>query len=349
MLLSEISSLYARSASGKALASLAKKNSVRRAAISGLTQSFVATLFSGLRTDMLFIMRDADEAGYLYQDFKNLQDSSVVFFPSSYKRAVKFGQRDAASAILRTEVLTRLASSEEDPLKIITYPAALSELVISQQDLDSRHIALRKGQEIPPTELEKQLKELGFQMQDYVYEPGQYAVRGSIIDIYSYSNDDPFRIDFFDNEIDTLRTFNVESQLSIEQLDKIDIVPEISRSQSPKIPFLNLLPDDTIIVTHNMGYVTDAIDYIYKDGFSKQALSDRLTAAPEADKAEIMRELTAELNLIRATEFEKNIKEFRWIELSAKTDESANISFSCQPQPLFHKNFELLAETINEY
>ena len=327
------------------MASLLKKNNVRKAAISGLTQSSVALHFAKQQHNILFIMRDADEAGYLYQDLKNMNDDNVIFFPSSYKRAVKFGQRDASSSILRTEVLTRLSEGTKTTLKIITYPAALSELVISQQDLDSRHIALRKGQEIPPTELEKQLQELGFQMQDYVYEPGQYAVRGSIIDIYSYSNDDPFRIDFFDNEIDTLRTFNVESQLSVEQLDKIDVVPEISRSQSPKIPFLNLLPDDTIIVTHDMGYVTDAIDYIYKDGFSKQALSDRLTAAPEADKAEIMRELTAELNLIRATEFEKNVEKFRWIELSAKTEESANISFSCQPQPLFHKNFELLAES----
>ncbi|MBR2185184.1 MAG: transcription-repair coupling factor [Prevotella sp.] len=349
MLLSELSSLYAKGASGKALASLLKKNNIRRAAISGLTQSSIALHFTRQQNNILFIMRDADEAGYLYQDLENMHDDNVIFFPSSYKRAVKFGQRDASSSILRTEVLTRLTEEAKAPLKIITYPAALSELVISQQDLDSRHITLRKGQEIPPTDLEKQLQQLGFQMQDYVYEPGQYAVRGSIIDIYSYSNDDPFRIDFFDNEIDTLRTFNVESQLSIEQLEKIDIVPEISRSQSPKIPFLKLLPDDTVIVTHDMGYVTDAIDYIYKDGFSKQALSDRLTAAPEADKAEIMRELTAELNLIRATEFEKNARDFRWIELSSKTEESANISFSCQPQPLFHKNFELLAETINEY
>ena len=350
MLLSEISSLYAKSASGKALASLLKKNSVRRAAISGLTQSSVATLFSGLRSDMLFIMRDADEAGYLYQDLKNLQDSSAVFFPSSYKRAVKFGQRDAASAILRTEVLTRLASSEEGPLKIVTYPAALSELVISQQELDSRNITLRKGEETPLTELEKQLQALGFSMQDYVYEPGQYAVRGSIVDIFSYSNDDPFRIDFFDNEIDTIRTFNVETQLSVEQLEKISIVPEISRSQTPKKPFLSMLPADTVIVTHDMSYVVDAIDYIYKDGFSKQALSDRLTTATEAEQADIMRELTAELNLIRRTDFEKAVRDFRWIELSAPGDKkSAKLSFTCQPQPLFHKNFELLSQTLCEY
>ena len=350
MLLSEISSLYAKSASGKALASLIKKSSVRRAAISGLTQSSVAALFSGLRSDILFIMRDADEAGYLYQDLRNLQDSSAVFFPSSYKRAVKFGQRDAASAILRTEVLTRLTSSEEGPLKIVTYPAALSELVISQQELDSRNIALRKGEEIPLTELEKQLQALGFNMQDYVYEPGQYAVRGSIVDIFSYSNDDPFRIDFFDNEIDTIRTFNVETQLSVEQLEKISIVPEISRSASQKKPFFSLLPDDTVIVTHDMGYVTDAIDYIYKDGFSKQALSDRLTTATEAEQADIMRELTAELNLIRRTDFEKAVKDFKWVELSAAGDEkSAKLSFTCQPQPLFHKNFELLAQTLCEY
>ena len=387
---------------------------MRKAAISGFTQSSIAMNFAatGCKVPLLFIMRDADEAGYLYQDLKTLLNPPLkgelkdadetqkspfkgdleglpLFFPSSYKRAVKFGQKDAAGEVMRAETLIALADKKSpskgdlEGLIIVTYPAALSELVASKQTIDDRMLTLRKGETTELDVLVTKLRELGFVEVDYVYEPGQFAVRGSIVDIYSFSSEQPYRIDFFDDEIDTMRSFDVESQLSKEMLDSVTIVPEIAKGANDKIPFLDLLPDDTVIVTNDTQYVIDAIDYIYKEGFSKQALSDRLTGVTEADKAEIMRELTASLNLCKASTFAKAMERFRVIysscapvgaqafllpangetERGVKTIDklgaqlpvtslstlNSQLSTNNTPQPLFHKNFELLAQTLSDY
>ena len=346
---------------------------MRKAAISGFTQSSIAMNFAatGCKVPLLFIMRDADEAGYLYQDLKTLS-VAPLFFPSSYKRAVKFGQKDAAGEVMRAETLIALADNSQlstlnSQLKIVTYPAALSELVASRQTIDNRMLTLRKGETTELDVLVTKLRELGFVEVDYVYEPGQFAVRGSIVDIYSFSSEQPYRIDFFDDEIDTMRSFDVESQLSKEMLDSITIVPEIAKGANDKIPFLDLLPDDTVIVTNDTQYVIDAIDYIYKEGFSKQALSDRLTGVTEADKAEIMRELTASLNLCKASTFAKAMERFRVIysscapvgaqasklgaqlPVTSLSTLNSQLSTHNSPQPLFHKNFELLAQTLSDY
>lgn len=363
MELKDLLKQYAKHSQCKALTSLLKKKSVRKATVSGLTQSSIAINFaaasSGISSPIVFIMRDADEAGYLYQDMKALRsEGSVLFFPSSYKRAVKFGQKDSANEIMRTEVLTRFSQSanasiaeqgKQTPV-IITYPSAIAELVISQENLDTRCVTLNKGQQIDITDVEKQLRELGFIEKDYVYEPGQFAVRGSILDVYSFSSEQPFRLDFFDDEIDSMRTFNVENQLSLEMLESVNIVPEIARTDTKKIPILDFLPDDAILVTQDMQYVIDAIDFIYKDGFSQQALSDRLTVATEMEKAEIIRELTADLNLCTATQYNNKVWGFKVIETSMNEENpQAHLSFDCKPQPLFHKNFDLLAQTLEDY
>ena len=351
MLLNELLTLYARAPQAKALAQQLRKKSVRRVAIGGLTQSAVAMYFAAVRGKLqspaLFIMRDADEAGYLFQDFCNiLGDGGALLFPSSYKRAVKFGQRDAAGEIMRTEVLTTLGRAQEGCQYIVTYPAALAELVISKQELDNNRITLTKGQCVEITTLARQLREMGFREVDYVYEPGQYAVRGSIMDVYSYSSEQPFRLDFFDDEIDTMRLFNVEDQLSMGMLDTLSIVPEITRMGTEKIPITDLLPEESIIVTHGMQYVVDAVDYIYKDGFSQQALADRTAYATEMERAAIERELTASLNLCTATRLEKSLKPYKVVELGEK---EADMALSCSPQPLFHKNFDLLARAFEDY
>ena len=325
-------------------------------------------------------MKDADEAGYLYQDLKTLlhpaSDNSpkspfkgdleghLFFFPSSYKRAIKFGQRDAASEIMRTETLIALTencelSTENCELIIVTYPAAISELVAPRTEIDSNMVVLSKGDIITIESLGERLRELGFVMVDYVYEPGQFAIRGSIVDIYSFSSEEPYRLDFFDDEIDTLRTFNVETQLSDAILDTVTIVPEMTRHEADRVPFLDLLPPDTVIMASDMRYVIDAIDYIYKEGFSRQALSDRTAAATsEAEKEEIVRELTASLNLCKASVFGRSMERFRQFTVTSARSTSApancelrtvNCELSCTPQPLFHKNFDLLRDTLSDY
>ena len=356
MQLSDILKLYARHEQCRALATLLKNDKIRKASLSGFTQSALALNFAAVHfRPLLFIMRDADEAGYLYQDLCNLGMENVLFFPSSYKRAVKFGQRDAASEVMRAETLIALTencelSTENCELIIVTYPAALAELVASRQEMDECVFTLKKGEVTDITELSQRLRDLGFREEDYVYEPGQFAVRGSIVDIYSYSSEQPFRLDFFDDEIDTIRIFNVETQLSLEMLDSITIVPEIAKAKTDKVPLLDLLPEDTVIVTPDMRYVIDAIDYIYKEGFSRQALSDRTAAATsEAEKEEIVRELTANLNLCKASVFEDRAGKMRIIETSNLPSSIFHLQSSTSPQPLFHKNFELLAQTLGDY
>lgn len=343
----------------KALAGRLRQKTKRRVTVGGLTQSAVAVYFSAvrqsLRCNMLFIMRDADEAGYLFQDFSNILGAdSVLLFPSSYKRAVKFGQRDPANEIMRTEVLTTLAKPDAAGRVIVTWPAALAELVVGRQKLDDNIISLSKGQNIDIIVLARRLRELNFREVDYVYEPGQYAVRGSILDVYSFNSEQPYRLDFFGDEIDSMRLFNVENQLSMELLDSIAIVPETARLQAEKIPFTDFLSDDTLIVAHNMQYVVDAVDYIYKDGFSRQAVSDRLAAATEAEKQEITKELTASLNLCPATKIEEGLQRFRTVVLTGgpagqRAEEAGErCAPVCRPQPLLHKNFELLAQTLED-
>lgn len=352
MLLNELLTHYARQPQTKALAQLLRRKTLHKTVIGGLAQSAVSMYFAAVhgtvRRCMLFIMRDADEAGYLFQDLINiLGDKEVLLFPSSYKRAVKFGQRDAASEIMRTETLTALAGQQGAAPLIVTYPAALAELVVSRQQLDTNRITLTKGQQTDMTQLARQLRELNFKEVDYVYEPGQYAIRGSILDVYSYSSEQPYRLDFFGDEIDTMRTFNVEDQLSITMHDTLTIVPEIARMTAEKIPFTDFLPDDSIIITRDIHYVTDAVDYIYKEGFSQQALSDRTAYATEVEKAEIIKELTASLNLCTATRIEKSLQAYKQVEIKEQAE--GDVTFSCTPQPLFHKNFDLLVQTLEDY
>ena len=352
MLLSELLTQYVHSAPVKALAHLAEGKTGETVSVGGLTQSAVAMYFAAVRSlvphTMLFIMRDADEAGYLYQDLVNIMgDGQALLFPSTYKRAAKFGQRDAASEIMRTEVLTALAAGTVGI--VVTSAAALAELVVSRQKLDERRITLQKGQCIDMTVLARQLRELGFREVDYVYEPGQYAIRGSIIDVYSFSSEQPYRLDFFDDEIDSMRSFNVEDQLSMDMLSTITVVPEIERTTDRKIPLTEFMPADTIVITHGTQYVVDAVDYIYKDGFSQQAVTDRLAAATEMERAEIERELTAELNLCTGRRMEQSLERFRKIELETGTASAASLTIDCTPQAPVHKNFDILAQSMEDY
>ena len=156
-----------------------------------------------LRRTCLFVLNDAEEAGYFYHDLTQmLGTANVLFFPSAYRRQVKYGQRDAANEILRTEVLSRLSAAACDgacmsSLYVVTCPEAMSELVVSNKHLDDRTLPLRVGEEHDIVEIEKTMRSYGFKEVDYVYEPGQFAVRGSILDVYSYSNEYPYRVDFF--------------------------------------------------------------------------------------------------------------------------------------------------------
>ena len=325
---------------------------------------FFGSMKTRLKRSVLFVLDDADEAGYFYHDLTQmLGQESVFFFPSSYRRAVKYGQRDAANEILRTEVLARLSAG--NPIFIVSYPDALAELVVSKQHLDEKILKLSVGQQIPQVDVVHQLRDFKLQEVDYVYEPGQFAVRGSIIDVYSYSCEFPFRIDFFGDEIDTIRTFSIEDQLSRDKRESIEVVPELATGQTVKQCFLQFLDPSALVVMKDYTYLHDCIEKIYNDGFSTQSLTEQLEGATEMEAERIRQEMKKELNLVSATDFQHALCEHVRVEFGkmadgaiarkqdqlaeAKGHSNAVISFDMAPQPLFHKNFQLLAQTLEDY
>ena len=368
MTLQDIAKLYGRSPQANALVDLLKKKSVHSLFLQGLVCSSASMFFGSMKTrlkrSVLFVLDDADEAGYFYHDLTQmLGQESVFFFPSSYRRAVKYGQRDAANEILRTEVLARLSAG--NPIFIVSYPDALAELVVSKQHLDEKILKLSVGQQIPQVDVVHQLRDFKLQEVDYVYEPGQFAVRGSIIDVYSYSCEFPFRIDFFGDEIDTIRTFNIEDQLSKDKRESIEVVPELATGQTVKQCFLQFLDPSALVVMKDYTYLHDCIEKIYNDGFSTQSLTEQLEGATEMEAERIRQEMKKELNLVSATDFHHALCEHVRVEFGkmaegvlarkqdqlaeAKGHSNAVISFDMAPQPLFHKNFQLLAQTLEDY
>ncbi len=353
--------LYAKASQAEALVKALTDDSLRTVSLGGLQASASAVLFAAvapqIHREVMFVGQDADEAGYFYHDLTQLiGNDNVLFFPSSYKRAVKYGQRDAANEILRTEVLTRLSSYQTGGtaapfLYIVTYPGALSELVVSQQHLDERRISIKRGQRVDIIDVEHKLREFGFSQQDYVYEPGQFAVRGSILDVYSYSCELPYRIDFFDDEVDSIRTFEVEDQLSKDLCQEIAIVPELAQIKNDKIPFPSLLAKNSLIVAKDFDYIRQTIGHIYEEGFSSQAVTDRMAGATEMEQQTIKDELKSENTLMPLSSFDEATQHLRIAELShdANKKSQALLRFNISPQPLFHKNFDLLRQSIESY
>ena len=361
MEIKEIVHIYERSQQAKALLQLLDRKTQKAVFLSGLVCSSAPLFFAAVKERLartaLFVLDDADEAGYFYHDLVQiLGQEQAFFFPSSYRRAVKYGQKDAANEILRTEVLARLSS--EQPLFIVSYPDALAELVVSKQNLDERIIKLSVGEQVSQVQISHQLRDFGFVETDYVYEPGQFAVRGSILDIYSYSCEYPFRIDFFGDEIDTIRTFNIEDQLSRDRREAIEIVPELSNLETLKQPFLHFLNEEALVAMKDFSFIYDRIDQIYKEGFSSQSMVEQMEGATEIEAERIQRAMKKELSLSSALQFQQGVAlrqrvEFGKAEQSnashRKEDVSAVVPFHIAPQPLFHKNFELLGKMLEDY
>ena len=361
MNIQELEKIYAKLPQVSALAQTIGKSSVHTIFLEGLLGSSAPMVFGSMaakcRRPLLFILQDAEEAGYFYHDLTQLiGDRDVLFFPSSYRRAIKYAQRDSASEILRIEVLARLSSIAQQPLSnsllyIVTYPEAVAELVVSKKSLDSRTLILEKGQTIEVGRIEKTLREFGFREVEYVYEPGQFALRGSILDVYSYSCEYPYRLDFFGDDIDSIRTFEVEDQLSKDRRDRIEIVPELAMVAEEKVSFLSFVPKETVLVVKDFLYIRDAIDRTYQDGFSEQARVERMNGATEMEQREIEQQLRRDAQLVTGSQWMSDAMAFRRIEFGHRpsVQPSATLRFSITVQPLFHKNFDLLKNTFEDF
>ena len=362
MKIADISLLYGELPQALALKKIIKEEQTNEIWLKNLKASAAPLLFSSVAKSsnevFVFILSDADEAGYFYHDLHQLQgEKQVMFFPSSYKRAVKYGQRDAANEILRIEVLATLSRREsqnnlnEQPLFLVTYPEALAEMVVSKSFINDKIISLKVSQSYDIVALSKELTNLGFKSCDYVYEPGEFAVRGSLLDVYSFSHEYPFRIDFFGDEIDSIRTFEIESQLSRDKQEQIEILPELAETNSKRMPLLRFLPDSSIVVLKDLSFVHEKVNQIYREGFSSQALTERLSGATEQEQAEIEKELQRENMLCSATMLVEDLAKLKKIEFGSThtLTPQVSIEFDITAQPLFHKNFELLKNTFEDY
>ena len=346
--ISELQRIYAGHPNVRALAAQLENSSVRSIFLGGLHASasslFLSSVIDTSPRTFVFILGDVEEAGYFYHDLIQINgEKNVLFFPSSYRRAIRYGQKDAANEILRTEALNRL--QKQEPVCIVTYPDAIAEKVVSQKVLAEKTITLSIGQCIGTDVLMDMLAEWGFEQVDYVYEPGQYSLRGSIVDVYSYASEYPYRIDFFGDEIDSIRTFEVESQLSKERKDSISIVPELASMQSGEyVSFFRFLKDDAVIGMKDFLWIRERIDAVHEETVSKQALE----TADEIQREDLLR---MNNRLMDGSSFTSDVLEFRRMEFGNKPTghPQATLTFDVVAQPIFHKNFDLVSSTLDDY
>ena len=343
----ELQSVYASHPNTKAFVALGEKKSVRTVFLQGLCASsaplFLSTFIRQKTTSFVCILNDREEAGYFYHDLVQINgDRDVLFFPSAYRRALKYGQKDAANEILRTEALSRLEKLTE-PVCIVTCPEALAEKVVSRRDLSERTLALSAGGSHDPVQVARTLADFGFVRVDYVYEPGQYAVRGSIIDVFSFSSEYPYRIDFFGDEIDSIRTFEVESQLSKERRERVSIVPELAGCGAGEVQLLDFLPEDAMLWTKDFQWVCEKIAAVHGEAIAPQAA---VALAEEEGAEHVVMPAT-----VGGDEFARRALDFRRVEFGHKPSgmPDATLSFSTAAPPIFHKNFDLASSTLKDF
>ena len=345
--ITELQSMYAGHPNLSGLASiLDKKEEVRTVFLDGMhgsCASLFASAFVKERPGVyVFILDDLEEAGYFYHDMVQVNgEGHTLFFPSSYRRAFKYGQKDAANEILRTEVLGMLERKE--PVAVVTYPEALAEKVVSRKTLNERTLTLEVGRHVATGKIMEELSGYGFERVDYVYEPGQFALRGSILDVYSFASEYPYRIDFFGDEVDSIRTFEVETQLSKEKKTSVNIVPELSSAAEGDVCFLDFIPEESVLWVKDLAWVKERIQTVHDEVLSPQAL-----VAYEGEQTELA---GLERKLVDGAEFTVRALDFRRIDFGHKASGTpqASLRFETSVQPVFHKNFDLVSSALTDY
>ena len=305
----------------------------------GSTRSILISLLSEeVQNTFIICLNDKEEAAYFYDDLNTiLPDTPVLFFPSSYKRSVHYDTIEQENIILRTEVLNRL--KVENQLLIVTYPEALVEKVISGEGLASHTFQVKRGDKLSIEFVNEVLFEYGFERVDFVYEPGQYSIRGSIVDVYSFSSEDPYRLDFFGDEVDTIRSFNLDNQISKESLNQISIIPNIQQELQgeERISFLDFVPKDVVLFLNDVQLIADLMDHNFKQTIEK---------AEDEDERKSWFE-----KLLSGEGFAREIDGFTCAEFGQKHyfDRTKVIAFRTNHQPVFNKNFDLLAENLIDH
>ena len=340
MNLSDFQQIYARHPQIRKITQWAKtaEQNVKISGLAGSALSLaISAFFENTSENQLVIADDVDAAAYLFNDIRQMLNSeSVCFFPSSYKNTIHLSRLDSANEILRIETLNRLINRDK-PIIIVTYPEALIQKVISPKNVRANILRLTVGEKYDFEMLIEKLTDFGFQKVDFVYEPGQFSVRGSILDIFSFSNEMPFRCDFFGEELDSARIFDIETQLSKEKKKVIDIVPNLHFSEEENaVSFLEYFVNQSFISFQNAAFVHEKMNSLYNELLVK---ANETEQTPNLEKTNIT-----------GDDFFLNFNNFKLIEFSNKSyfKSKTEIDFNTHPQPIFHKNFDLISNNLKE-
>jgi len=307
----------------------------------GSVQALIAYGISkNIPVNQFFIMSDKEEAAYFLNDLEALVGERALFYPSSYKRAYQVEQTDNANVQLRAEVLNRLSAKEQHYF-VVSYPEALAEFVVTEKNLKNNTLEIHKNDTISISFLIETLDEYGFERTDFVGEPGEFSVRGGIVDIYSFANDKPYRLEFFGDEIDSIRLFDPGTQLSLKMLNQIAVLPNIQQSSNgeTRLAIFDFLPDNTIFWFKNFILCRDKIDQSFRSA------ADRFEAIKTPTKHLLPEEMFLSKDKLIQLCLRKNTIEFG---TKAYFEKTAEFTFQTSAQPAFNKNFDLLAENLKQ-
>ncbi len=308
----------------------------------GSSLSFIIkTVFEKSELPFLLLFQDKEEAAYYLNDLENLiNDQDVLFYPSSYRRPYQIEETDNANVLLRAEVLNRI-NSRKKPSIIVSYPEALFEKVVTRKELEKNTLKVSVNDQISIDFINEVLFEYNFKRVDFVSEPGEFSVRGGIVDVFSFSNDNPYRIEFFGNEVDSIRTFDVETQLSIQPQKKISIIPNVENKllDESRESFLDYINEKTVLFLQNTDLIVAQLDKLYAKAIEA---FDKLSKEVQHAQPEEL--------FINHQSFLKKALDFTVVEIGSGNTFTIDktIVFYMQPQPSFNKQFDLLLNKLSE-
>ena len=317
--------------------------------LKGLTGSSLSFVFSDIFQNsdrpFLLIFNDKEEAAYYLNDLEQIiGEKDVLFYPGSYRRPYQIEETDNANVLLRAEVLNRI-NSRKKPAVIVTYPDALFEKVVTRRELEKNTLKVKLNDTLSLDFLNEVLFEYKFKRVDFVTEPGEFSVRGGIVDVFSFSNDEPYRIEFFGDEVDSIRTFDVDTQLSTSKVNKINVIPNVASKflEENRQNFLEYVSSDTIIFAKNTDYIFDRLDDFFAkaiEAFSKLS--------------EDIKHVEPEALFMNSKSFKRQLKAFALLTTETSTSseligKAVTVQFNTHPQPSFNKKFDLLIENLNAY
>ena len=321
----------------------------QRLQIKGLAGSLDAvlasTIFKAVGGNHFFVLSDRDEAAYFYNDLQNLLGREVLLFPMTYKKPYQYEEIENANILMRAEVLNKLNPAPKDGLLVVTYPEALSEKVINKRSLQANTLTIRIGEKLDTHFISELLQTYEFEKTDFVYEAGQFSVRGGIIDVFSFASEFPYRIDLFDDEVESIRKFNPESQLSTDPVDFINVIPNIQTKliEETREPLFDFLPEATTVWAKDVEFTLEIIEKCYEK--VEQSFA---TVLANSGGIQVVSDPN-DLFETRRT-FLNSLKQFRTVEFGRKFyfKTEGKQQYHSKPQPSFNKDFKRLVDVLGD-